>query len=253
MNPKALDDLRAHAVAVYPLESCGLIVTTSAGDEYFPCHNRAARPGEHFQMEPRDYANAEDAGTITTIVHSHPDAAPTPSEGDRVACEASGLPWLIVATYTDDDGNVVAGDLAELAPSGYEAPYEGRQFCHGILDCWSLVRDWYRREWGVVLPNPPRLDEWWNDGASNLYSDDALNDAQFVRVDIAAAERGDVLLMQVRSKNLVANHAGVYLGNGQFLHHLHGRLSRVDVFGGYWLECLRGCWRYTGKRTEPTP
>ncbi|WP_043946890.1 NlpC/P60 family protein, partial [Ralstonia solanacearum] len=41
---------------------------------------------------------------------------------------------------------------------------------------------------------------------------------------------GDVILMQVRAP--VPNHAAVYLGGVQMLHHLHGRLSSRDVYGG---------------------
>jgi cell wall-associated NlpC family hydrolase len=41
-----------------------------------------------------------------------------------------------------------------------------------------------------------------------------------------------VVLMQVKSK--VANHGAVYLGDDKLLHHLHGRLSCHDVYGGYW-------------------
>jgi cell wall-associated NlpC family hydrolase len=38
--------------------------------------------------------------------------------------------------------------------------------------------------------------------------------------------------MQVASP--VPNHASVYLGDGLILHHLQGRLSSRDVYGGYW-------------------
>jgi hypothetical protein len=43
---------------------------------------------------------------------------------------------------------------------------------------------------------------------------------------------GDCFLMQVASP--VPNHAAVYLGDGLILHHLQGRLSSRDVYGGYW-------------------
>jgi len=43
---------------------------------------------------------------------------------------------------------------------------------------------------------------------------------------------GDCFLMQVASP--VPNHAAIYLGDGLILHHLQGRLSSRDVYGGYW-------------------
>jgi cell wall-associated NlpC family hydrolase len=243
----ALDDARSHALDAYPLESCGLIVRVNHGEQYVRCGNLSDRPREHFHMDPSDYADAEELGAIVAVVHSHPDAAATPSQGDRVACEAEGHPWHIISVLHDagDDAPHVAG-VAHIAPSGYEAPYIGREFEHGLLDCWTLARDYYARERGVMLPNPSRADHWWNDGASSLYSDDAMQAAGFVAVDEKNLAPGDLILMQVRSRNQVPNHAGIYLGDGQFMHHLYGRLSTRDVYGGYWRETTRGFWRLTG-------
>jgi cell wall-associated NlpC family hydrolase len=243
----ALDDARCHALDAYPLESCGLIVRANHGETYVRCGNLSDRPREHFQMDPSDYADAEEMGAIVAVVHSHPDAAAAPSQGDRVACEAEGHPWHIIGVVKDagDDAPHVTG-TATLNPSGYAAPYIGREFEHGLLDCWALVRDYFKRERGVDLPNPRRVDGWWNDGASDLYNADAMRAAGFVAVGEKDLAPGDLILMQVRSRNTVPNHAGIYLGDGQFMHHLYNRLSSRDVYGGYWRETTRGFWRLVG-------
>lgn len=85
-----------HAQSCYPNESCGLVVAVNGKAKYLPCTNRARTPSEHFVISGEDYAFAEDMGEIIAVVHSHPDVASRPSEGDRVACEASQLPWYIV-------------------------------------------------------------------------------------------------------------------------------------------------------------
>lgn len=56
--------------------------------------------------------------------------------------------------------------------------------------------------------------------------------------------------MQVRSKNGVPNHAAVYLGDGLMLHHMYGRLSSRDVYGGYWREVTRLVVRFSGGKIE---
>lgn len=235
----------AHAVAEYPREACGLIVVAKGRERYLPCRNLAAKPGEHFRLDPDDYAKAEDAGEIVAIVHSHPDVAATPSEADRVGCEASGLPWLIVAVH----GGKVAG-RAHIEPCGYQAPLVGRQWSHGTLDCWALCRDWYARERGVELPSPPRADGWWDDGHSDLYAEAALEAVGFRTIgrggDLHTEhwQPGDLILMQIRSRNGVPNHAAIYLGDGLILHHLTGRLSSRDVYGGYWQEVTRRVMRF---------
>lgn len=241
--------IHAHALADYPREACGLLVVVKGRDRYWPCRNLAEKPDEHFRLDPADYAAAEDAGEVTAVVHSHPDEPATPSEGDRVGCEASGLPWLIVSVMPGEAGPAIGG-VARLEPCGYQAPLVGRTWQHGVLDCWALVRDWYERERGITLPDPPRTDGWWDDGQTDLYAESGLQAVGFRTIGrqgdlhLADWQVGDLILMQIRAKNLVPNHAGIYLGDGQMLHHLHSRLSSRDVFGGYWLENTVRVMRY---------
>jgi cell wall-associated NlpC family hydrolase len=102
----------------------------------------------------------------------------------------------------------------------------------------------------VTLPDPVRHDEWWNDGGSALYNDAALRDANFAPVSVSEIAKGDLILMQIRSRNRVPNHAAIYLGDGMMLHHLHSRLSSRDIYGGYWQEVTRSIWRH---RDAPLP
>ncbi|MFY2562217.1 C40 family peptidase [Corallococcus terminator] len=85
----------AHAWAEYPRESCGLVVRVAGELTYRPYRNLAEGQA-HFHLAPEDFARAEADGEVVAVVHSHPNAAPEPSEADRVMCERWGLPWLIV-------------------------------------------------------------------------------------------------------------------------------------------------------------
>jgi proteasome lid subunit RPN8/RPN11 len=225
-----LAEIRAHAEREYqiqdaegkPRESCGLVVIWKGRRRYIPCRNIAEK-NEHFVMHPEDYAAAEDVGEVVMVVHSHPNVAALPSQADLVGCEKSGLPWLIV--------NWPTGAIHEFAPNGYRAPLVGRVFSHGILDCYALVRDYYAQELGIDLPDDDRPDEWWLKGM-NLYVE-GFERAGFVRVD--KPQKHDGLLMQVGSQ--VPNHAAIYLGDGNILHHQMGRLSSKDVYGGWYEKC----------------
>lgn len=231
MKPATVDAIRAHAVADYPREACGLVVVVKGRERYIKCRNMATTPSEHFILSPEDYAHADDQGELVAVVHSHPDVPARPSEADRVACEASGLPWVIVAAARSDDGEVTAGELVQIEPEGYQAPLVGRPFAHGVLDCYTLVRDFYARELGIVLPDFAREDGWWDRGG-DLYMQN-FREAGCEPIT-GAMRRGDIILMAIRSR--VANHAAVYLGDGLMLHHLYGRLSSRDVYGGMWAE-----------------
>lgn len=225
MEQSVYDAIRAHAASAYPNESCGVVVVRKGKQVYHPCRNTSSVPGSQFAIAPEDYADAEDTGTITHIVHSHPNAAAVPSEADRIGCEQTGLPWIII--------NWPNGDLHEFAPSGYVAPLVGRQYIHGILDCYAIIRDYFAVEHQIAIPDYDREDKWWLKG-QNLYAENFAA-AGFVEITDGGMEVGDVLLMQMAAP--VINHAAIYLGNNHILQHCHGRLSSRDVYGGYWQRC----------------
>lgn len=247
MDERIKAAIAEHALASYPHECCGLIVRDGSEQAYVPCRNTAATPAEHFVLSPEDYAAAEDAGEIVALAHSHPGAPARPSAADRAMCEQSGIArWVIVSLGVQADGSIGIDDWCEFGPTGYVAPLLGRQFAHGVHDCYSLIRDYYLLERGVTLPDIERLDGWWDDGKSNLYLDNFAR-AGFIDVGHdAEPQNGDVLLMQIRSKNGVPNHAGIFLGGGILLHHMYGRLSGRTVWGGMWAQSLRTVLRYQG-------
>lgn len=224
--PELREGIYAHAEAEAPRECCGLLVREPAcgATIYLPAENLHREAGrDRFRLDPLAYAQAEEIGEIRAIVHSHPNASANPSMADRVGCEASGLPWLVMGWPS--------GVVKLVQPEGWQAPYKGREFCHGVLDCYTLIQDWYRRELRIVLPDFERDDGWWEGPApKDLYLDN-FEAAGFARTH-GPAQRHDVILMQVRAD--VANHGAIYLGDGTMLHHLHGRLSCEDVYGGYW-------------------
>ncbi|QCU53096.1 C40 family peptidase [Burkholderia pseudomallei] len=243
MQKATLDAIRAHAVRVYPRECCGLLIIERGRERYVEGSNSAVG-SEHCRLPADEYAAAEDRGGVVGFVHSHPDDSAQPSEADRSACEGSGLPWHIVEVRRGDDGVVRSGALVTVEPVGFQVPLVGRSFAHGVLDCYTLVRDWYRIEQEIWLPDFDRRDSWWENGG-DLYMQH-YRDAGFVALPGSdpVPERGDVILMQIRAP--VPNHAGVYLGDGTMLHHLYDRLSSRDVYGGYWREVTRLILRFEG-------
>jgi len=110
-------------------------------------------------------------------------------------------------------------------PNGYfeNSPYEGRPFLHGMFDCYTLVRDYYKRNFEIFLPTNIQRDwEWWNKG-QNLYLENA-KDCSFDEVE--DIKKHDVLIMKINSP--VPNHAAIYLGEGKILHHMAGRFSTIQ-------------------------
>lgn len=231
MNEENRQAAIAHAKAEFPREACGLVVIRKGKEVYVPCRNIGVG-SDNFVLHPEDYAAADAQGDIVAVFHSHVNLPPTPSQADRVACEASGLRWHIVSIPTEN--------WAQMQPSGYVAPLVGREWSHGVLDCYALVRDWFAQERGIVLQNFERHDQWWNQGG-NLYLEN-FEKAGFRVIDENDLQTGDCFIMQIMSP--VPNHAAVYLGDDVMLHHIQGRLSTREIYGGYWRKHTTHIVRY---------
>lgn len=239
-----IKDIQAHAEREYPRECCGLVVDS----KYYPATNVSDNPLESFKIPAEFYANCEEIGRIEAVVHSHPDAWARPSQADKCMSEALELPYIIQSVRE----GVCDGEPMTYTPSGWVLPLVGREFIHGVHDCLSIVLDYYKRERGVDLGTYSREDGWWNEPGKDYYRE-LLPLAGFYKVD--TPRDGDVVLMQIRSK--VPNHAAVFLEAGiigtepdlypapnSILHHLYGRDSKRDNYGGYWLENTVSIWRY---------
>lgn len=223
MRDKTIADIMTHAAAEHPREACGLVAQKGRVERYFPCRNLASDPTEQFHLAPEDYASVEDWGTITGIVHSHPDATTQPSQLDMAQCDATELPWHIVSWPE--------GDIRTIQPRG-ELPLIGRPFVLGHTDCWGLIMSYFRQEHGIELRDY-RVDyPWWESGAENLYLDNWYECG--FREFSGPPRPGDMVIMQVSAP--VANHAGILLEGNMLLHHLYGHLSQRTPYGGYWRE-----------------
>ncbi|MCG6814124.1 phage tail protein [Moraxella catarrhalis] len=235
--------IHAHAKICYPAECCGLIID----GQYYPCDNVAVNPTEHFEIDPKDFARAESMGQIQAIVHSHPDGNAEPSEIDRVQMSIHGLDWVICAFGYHADGKEYF-DVKCHKPKAYQAPLLGREYHHGVQDCYSLVRDYYSRELDIHLPDFHRRDGWWEDENHEPLYENNFTKAGFIKMqDETDLQKHDVILCRVGRTHHV-NHALIYVGDGKLksettpdcvgnaliLHHPHGSLSVREIYGDNW-------------------
>lgn len=219
-NADQIGQMLAYAEAAPHVEVCGFALEDG---RIWRAENVAAIPAESFEISAEDWAAAQQLGRITGIWHSHPMNGAAPSWVDRAMCERTRLPWHVVSAPD--------GGYELIQPSGWRAPYEGRQYCYGIFDCWELLRDWQHAERGIVLP---RLDDapdgWWHE--KDLLPE-LLSRLRAVQV-VGELQRGDVILMRCDHESKGADHAAVFLGDGRMLHQLRDQRSQEGLYGGYW-------------------
>ena len=216
-------------------------------DVYVQCRN-ISKHTDQFEIYPEDLVAAEDSGEIQAFVHSHPNASARASELDLLQIELHQKPWVICA-YPDIEFQV-------YEPCGYKAPLVGRNYIHGIQDCYSIVRDFYERELGINLPDYEREDAWWESKESKSLYLENFEKEGFIEVN--DLQYGDVMLCRVGRTEHV-NHAIIWLGDQTalksepteacvgssiILHHPYGRKSTREVFGHQWQERVVKVVRY---------
>ena len=243
LTAKLKKAIQAHAAEVYPSECCGVIVNK----EYIPCRNISDHK-DQFEIHHEDLVKVEDLGEIQAYVHSHPNASARASEIDLIQIELHQKPWVICA-YPDVEFQM-------YEPCGYKAPLVGRNYIHGMQDCYSIVRDFYERELGIKLIDFEREDAWWESKDNKSLYLDGFGEAGFV--EVSDMQYGDVLLCRVGRTEHV-NHAVIWLGNQTelkseqtescvgssiILHHPYGRKSVREVFGSQWQERVAKVVRY---------
>ncbi|WP_370738316.1 C40 family peptidase [Gilliamella bombi] len=210
-----------HAISCGEAECCGFVIDNKS---YLPCNNLSPTPTETFEISPDDWIRAEQQGEITAIVHSHPNGLPILSQADQFYQQQTGLSWWLVCDN-------------RIHKFRYIKPLLGREFNHGKTDCLTLVRDAYMLT-GIDLPDYERKDDWWHNG-QNLYLD-LLPKNEFEQVE--DVQEGDVILVCLGSTT--PNHAAIYIGNQFILHHCPNRLSKRDLYDGFWLKYTHSIWRH---------
>jgi proteasome lid subunit RPN8/RPN11 len=200
---RTIQAIYTHAVDVFPQECCGIV---SAAGDVIPLKNQAADPYENFKISPGDFIKY--SGGALCMYHSHPDRPAIASEADLECAKRMRLPLMIVSWPN--------GDIRMIGDPGKNLPLEGRNFIYGVNDCYSLVQNFYLREYGVFLPTVtrPRFG-WWEDESMDPFTEGI---ACSPLVEVNTGGPGDMLLIQTPGAK-TPNHTGIYMGDGTILHH----------------------------------
>ena len=191
-----------------PREACGYVFGSHA---VVGVRNVASDPTHAFLMHPGEQRAALDRPDAPTAIwHTHPVAGPpTASDLDVGACNAHGLPWLIVT--------IPQGECLFLMPQPEQIPaLRGRPYLHGVYDCYTLCRDYYRLERGITLPEPPDYGpHWYRHG--DLLGEQVAR-MGFTRVPFREAVPGDLLVLATRGPSRGGTHLAIFLGGNRLLH-----------------------------------
>lgn len=121
-------------------ESVGLI----CGDNFVPCKNIHGNKKHYFSIDPIDYIKATKIGKITAIFHSHVNDSPGFSVFDYQQSILNNLEYWLY--------DLKSKTFKILKPQIF-TKYINQPFKEGISDCFSLIRDFYKNELNIEIPN----------------------------------------------------------------------------------------------------
>jgi cell wall-associated NlpC family hydrolase len=118
-------------------------------------------------------------------------------------------------------------------------PYRERGVPPQAADCWTLIKHFMHKEFGVEMPRYFYNVETFVSDAENLLATAPLGEG-WEKLD--QPEVGAVLLFRISGR---VTHCGLYLGDGDFLHTLEGRQSCVErLTDNNWNKRLAGIYKW---------
>lgn len=103
----------------------------------------------------------------------------------------------------------------------------------GKRDCLELVRDFFRDNFDIRIKAYARPHDWNSDELDLIRM--LHEDGNFEMITdwkIKDLHPADVLAIAIGEAN--PNHLAINLGDGNILHHLAGRKSRIEPLHGFW-------------------
>lgn len=120
-----------------------------------------------------------------------------------------------------------------IPPEFIGIPYVDRGSSFQGCDCWGLVWLFHRE---VMHRQVPRYEGYASAEAPEIQEYIASRWNQWMSVEPANMEQGDVLALRA---GRLPVHCGVYVGRGQMLHVLEGRMSCLErVTSGMWKTAI---------------
>jgi len=92
-----IEELYKAAEQEAPNEMCGLIIEQNGIEKFIKCKNLEDDKKNGFKIDPKLFVQYQLNSKIKYVVHSHYEEESTPSEHDKNACKAIGIPYMIVS------------------------------------------------------------------------------------------------------------------------------------------------------------
>ena len=143
LDDNVKNKIQRHALQNAHEECCGIILLRSGELTAFECQNIAKEKSRKFEISPLEYLKASGCGNIVGFYHSHISENDKITLVDKHYSEGFKLP-IILYSVTKDSFDF-------YNPRGCLIEYIGRDFKIGENDCFTLARDYFKKELDVLI------------------------------------------------------------------------------------------------------
>ena len=235
LTKKIFNQIKNHSLKDNPKECCGLLVDNNKNLEIFKCKNIALDQENNFSINPEDYLKASLSGKIIAFYHSHCSEKNPNSFSilDKLNSIHHKLPIILYYIPTNE--------FKIFNSSKLDCEYIGRPFEFNVSDCFTLVRNFYEKEYNILLPDILRNDKWEKEDQNRIINNIEKYGFSLIKDD--ALEFGDIILIY-NTKRIAPSHFMIYLNNNQVLHHRFQGYSTIEHFGEEYRKQTYGVARY---------
>jgi len=229
LNDAIKEFIIKHSDEDYPKEACGLLLNTALGITPVRCKNISNSPENNFLISNAESNSYAQMGEIVAFYHSHPENN-SMSEVDKIVSERLKIKSIMYCNPRKT--------FEEYEPDGHFIALTNRPFILGILDCLTLVQDYYQFKLNINLPdfkhayrnvdwlNNPEIVEKYNNKNSTELKNYFLNNGFS---EVKQIKLHDVILMSAYQIKCPI-HCVISIGSGEVLHHPAQSHSRKEPY-----------------------
>lgn len=229
--PSSLEEtLKSYAESKYPNEACGLIIEQDGDLKFIPCDNLSYTPEKNFVIDSSVFLKY--SRVLYSVFHSHVSGRDRAvSLKDIKLCESLNRAGTIV--FVDKNAKK-ASKVYWYGSSVFNKEYHLREYVYNVYDCFTLMRDYYLKEFNYKLKFVYSDFGWW----INAKYDESLYLSNYEKLGFREVnkhgelQKGDILLMRL-GRCICMNHAAIYDGGRLIFHHIATGISRKDPLSKY--------------------